>query len=268
MSLPWLGLKATVTAIYLFMLAPLLITAAVAFNSGNRSKFPPEGFSLRWWRAAAEPEWIDALLFSLKLGALTAAGAVLLGFPLAYGLGRLRFAGRSALQALTMAPLMLPALVTGMALLQFFFIAGLGNHVGLPALLAAHIAVALPLAVRTMGVTLASMPANLELAAASLGARPIVVKARILLPLVKNGVIAGGVFAFIHAFTDVNLSLFLSRPGQQPITVKILGYLEWGFGPTLAAVAIGTLVVPLLLVVVVERIGGLSDFLYGERRGG
>lgn len=268
MNLPWLGLKAAVAAIYGFMLAPLAITAAVSFNATNRSKFPPEGFSLRWWQAAAEQEWIDALLFSLKLGGLTALGSVLLGFPLAYGLSRLRFAGRSAIAALTMAPLMLPALVTGMALLQFFFTVGLGRHIGLPALLAAHIAVALPLAVRTMGVSLAAMPANLELAAGSLGAPPWVVKARILLPLVKNGVIAGGVFAFVHAFTDVNLSLFLSRPGQQPITVKILGYLEWGFGPTLAAVAIGTLVVPLLLVVAVERIGGLSDFLYGERRHG
>ena len=87
-----------------------------------------------------------------------------------------------------------------------------------------------------------------------------------MLPLIKTGVIAGAVFAFIHSFTDVNLSIFLARPGQVPITVKILGFLEFGFAPTLAAVAVITLLLPLVLVAVVERVSGLGDFLYGERQ--
>lgn len=248
------------------MLTPLLLTAAVSFNAGEQSRFPPHGFSLRWWAAALQPSWLDAIGFSLKLGLATAVISIALGLPLAYALVRLNFRGRTALVTLTVAPLMLPALVTGMAVLQFFYAAGLGGFVGLPALIAAHVVVALPLAVRTIVVSLYNMPGNLENAAASLGASPLKVQLRILLPLVKNGVIAGAVFAFIHAFTDVNISLFLSRPGQQPITVMILSHLEWGFGPTLAAVAIVTLIVPLLLIAAVERIGGLSDFLYAEGR--
>ena len=72
-------------------------------------------------------------------------------------------------------------------------------------------------------------------------------------------------FAFIHSFTDVNLSIFLARPGETPITVKILGFLEFGFAPTLAAVSVVTLLLPLALVAVVERVSGLGDFIYGER---
>jgi putative spermidine/putrescine transport system permease protein len=88
----------------------------------------------------------------------------------------------------------------------------------------------------------------------------------VTLPLIKSGVVAGAVFAFIHSFTDVNLSLFLARPGQQPITVKILGFLEFGFAPTLAAVSVITLIVPLVLVGVVQYFSGLGDFIYSERK--
>ena len=72
-------------------------------------------------------------------------------------------------------------------------------------------------------------------------------------------------FAFVHSFTDVNLSLFLGRPGEQPITVKILGFLEFGFAPTLAAVSVITLLLPLVLVAIVQRVSGLGDFLYADR---
>ena len=104
------------------------------------------------------------------------------------------------------------------------------------------------------------------LAAASLGATRLATLRHVVLPLVKTGVIAGAVFAFIHSFTDVNLSVFLARPGEVPITVKILGFLEFGFAPTLAAVAVITLLLPLVLVTIVERVSGLGDFIYGERK--
>jgi putative spermidine/putrescine transport system permease protein len=84
-------------------------------------------------------------------------------------------------------------------------------------------------------------------------------------PLTKSGIIAGAVFAFVHSFTDVNLSLFLVRPGEQPITIKILGFLEFGFAPTLAAVSVITLILPLVLVAIVEKVSGLGDFIYGAR---
>ncbi len=69
---PWALLCTVVAFVYLFSLGPILITAAVSFNQTNRSFFPPRGFSLRWWERAFAPEWIDPLLFSLKLGSLTA----------------------------------------------------------------------------------------------------------------------------------------------------------------------------------------------------
>ena len=262
---PWAFLCTAVTLVYVFSLAPILITAAVSFNATNRSFFPPRGFSLRWWERAWAPEWIDPLLFSLKLGSLTAILSTLLALPLAFALYRYRFRGREALVALTLGPLMLPTLVTGVALLQFLQTIGLREYIGFAALLIGHVVICMPFAVRTVAVSLHTLPPNVELAAASLGATRWRTLRHVVFPLIKSGVVAGAVFAFIHSFTDVNLSIFLARPGELPITVKILGFLEFGFAPTLAAVSVITLLLPLILVVIVQRVSGLGDFIYGDR---
>jgi len=262
---PWAALRGVVVFVYVFMLGPILITAAVSFNESNRSQFPPRGFSLQWWGRALSPEWIDPLVFSLKLGLAAAVISTLLAMPLAFALARHRFRGRDAMVALTLGPLMLPALVTGVGLLQLFQYAGLREYIGFTALLVGHVVICLPFAVRTVAISLHTLPPNLELAAASLGASRWRTLWHVVFPLIKSGIVAGAVFAFVHSFTDVNLSLFLVRPGEVPITVKILGFLEFGFAPTLAAVSVITLLLPLVLVAVVERLTGLGDFIYGER---
>jgi putative spermidine/putrescine transport system permease protein len=160
---------------------------------------------------------------------------------------------------------MLPTLVTGVALLQLFQLTGLREYIGFTALLVGHVVICMPFAVRTVAISLSTLPPNMELAAASLGATRWATLWHVVFPLIKTGLIAGAVFAFIHSFTDVNLSIFLAKPAQIPITVKILGFLEYGFAPTLAAVAVVTLLLPLALVAVIERVSGLGDFIYGER---
>lgn len=268
MSGAWMALRAVVGVVYLFMLGPILITATVSFNATNRSLFPPQGFSLRWWERALSSEWLDPLFFSLKLAAVASLLATALALPLAFALARQTFRGRGALLALTMGPLLLPALVTGVGLLQAFQYVGLREYIGLPALVVGHVVICLPFSVRTIAISLQGLSPNVERAAASLGAPPWRTQAHVVLPLIKNGIVAGAVFAFIHSFTDINLSLFLARPGETPINVKILGFLEFGFAPTLAAVSVLTVAVPLVVVVAVQRMTGLGDFLYAENRRG
>src|ERR671935_2624856 len=101
---PWGALRAVVIFIYVFMLGPIVITAAVSFNQSNRSQFPPRGFSLQWWQKAFSAEWVDPLVFSFKLGCLAALLSTLLALPLAFALTRYRFRGRAAIAALTLGP--------------------------------------------------------------------------------------------------------------------------------------------------------------------
>lgn len=260
---PWSALVAVVGLIYAFIFVPILITATVSFNTVNQSKFPPIGFSLRWWAEALTTRWLQPLGFSVELATLAALFTALLSLPLAFGLVRLRFPGRDLLAALSLGPLVLPALVTGIALLQLLQLAGLGFLFGLPALLIGHVVICLPFGVRTIAISLRAMPPRVEQAALSLGASPARVFLLVTLPLIKSGLFAGMVFAFIQSFTDYSVSLFLARPGTQPISVTILGFLEFGFTPTLAAVAVVTLVVPFVLILAVQRFFRIGDFIYG-----
>ena len=153
-KVPWLSLKILVALIYLFIFLPVLITAAVSFNEANRSRFPPVGFSLGWWQEAFDAEWLDPLVFTLRLAFLTALTASILGTPLAFAFVRHRFPGREALLTLSLGPLFLPALVTSIGLLQFLHVAGLGNFLGFWALLVGHVVISLPFTVRTIAISL------------------------------------------------------------------------------------------------------------------
>lgn len=262
--LPWTLLKIVVACIYLFMLGPILITASVAFNRDNRSYFPPRGFSLQWWGATFGPEWLQPLLFSLELASLVALISACAGVPLAFAFQRYEFPGKALLRAITLGPLILPSLVTGIALLQFLSLIGLGSWMGFWALLIGHVVICLPFSVRTVAISLAAMPGSVEPAAASLGASPWAVLRHVTLPLAAPGAVAGMIFAFVHSFDDVNLSLFIARPGERPLTITILAYLDFGFGPTLAAVSILSMLIPLALVALFGRFVGIGDFLYQE----
>lgn len=265
---PWHALSATAAIVYGFIFAPILVTAAVSFNAANQSRFPPVGFSLRWWRDALDPRWLQPLAFSMELAAASAFVATILGVGLAFGLVRHRFPGRDLVATLSLGPLALPALVTGIALLQLLNLVGIGSLYGFPALVIGHVVICLPFTVRTTAISLQAMPPRVEHAAYSLGATPISALFRVTLPLIKSGVFAGAVFAFIQSFTDYSVSLFLSKPGASTISVTILGFLDYGFTPTLAAVAVITMVVPLVLIALVQHYFRVGDFIYGSSKHG
>ncbi len=262
---PWTLLRVTVAAIYLFILGPIAITAAVSFNATNRSFFPPRGFSLRWWGEAFSPQWIQPLLFSLELAALTAIVATAVGVPLAFAFQRYEFPGKTIIRTITLGPLILPTLVTGIALLQFLTVIGLGRWLGYWALLIGHVIICLPFSVRTIAISLQAMPGSVEQAATNLGAGPLAVLRYVTFPLIMPGIFAGMAFAFIHSFTDINMSLFIARPGQRPVTVAIMSFLDFGFAPTLAALSILSLLIPLVLVALLGRFVGIGNFLYQEQ---
>lgn len=262
---PWTLLKAVVAAIYLFILGPILITAAVSFNESNRSFFPPRGFSLKWWGEAFAPQWVQPLMFSLELAALTAIVATAIGVPLAFAFQRYDFPGKTIIRTVTLGPLILPTLVTGIALLQFLTVIGLGRWLGYWALLIGHVIICLPFSVRTIAISLQAMPGSVEQAAANLGAGPLAVLRYVTLPIIMPGVFAGMAFAFIHSFTDINMSLFIAKPGQRPVTVAIMSFLDFGFAPTLAALSILSLLIPLVLIAILGRFVGIGNFLYQEQ---
>lgn len=158
--------------------------------------------SLRWYREALSDEWLPALRLSLSIALVAVAAATIGGFG-AFAIARYRFPGRSALQAFLLSPLAVPAIITGVAVLQFLTLINLQVILGLPALILAHVAVTMPFAVRMILVSLFNLDENLERAAQNLGARRWQTFWRVTLPLLKPGIFAGMTFAFVISFNNV-----------------------------------------------------------------
>lgn len=241
----------------LFLLGPLAVIVALSFTSTEYLRFPPTGFSLRWYVAfLGDWTYVDAFKASLLLAAGSAIGAVLFGVPAALGLARGRFPGRNALALFFTSPLILPQVVIGAAMLASLSVIGLVQT--WTGLLIAHIVIVLPYVIRTVAATLAGFDRSVEEAALDLGASPPVTFFTVTLPLIKQGVIAGGLFAFIISWINVEVSMFLTSARLLTIPVKLFNYIQYNVDPLIAAVSAATIYLALVIVILIDVTVGLE----------
>lgn len=253
------GLRLGVGAIYAFLLLPLVIVVAAAFNAGNYFTFPPQGFSLKWFaNFFRRREFLEALRLSIELGIWTAALSTVAGTLAAIILVRGRFRGRDFFNAYVTSPLLLPQILTGVALLQYFSLLGLAHTYW--ALLIGHVVVTTPYVVRTVSATLYNFDLALEEAAQSLGASPVRAFLEVTLGIIKPGVVAGAIFAFAISFDNFTISLFLTSPGLTPLPIELFAYLKYSFDPTAAAVSAVAIGITLVLMLLIARFMGLEEF--------
>lgn len=259
-------LPGAVTLVYCFLLAPIAIVVIAAFNSGEYLRFPPEGFSLRWFvQFANTGPLVRAFEFSLRLAVYATLASTVLGTTAALFVVRHARRWRDSLRLLLVAPLQFPAILTGIALLIFFYATGLGTR-GMRALLVGHTLVCLPYVFLTVSTVLVGFDRSLEEAARSLGAGPLVTFWRITLPLIKGGLISGALFAFITSFDQFPISLLLISVGNTPLPIQLFDYLRFSFNPTVAAVSTVSILLSVIIVVLIERLVGLESVYWGGPR--
>jgi putative spermidine/putrescine transport system permease protein len=243
--------------VYAFVLAPIAVVLVSSLTAAEYTSFPPHGLSLRWYAAIPDhPEFLDSFRVSLVVAFLAGAMATVLGTLAALALVRHRFAGRDALNTLFLSPLMLPAVILGIALLQFYTLTGIMRTPF--SLVCGHLVITVPYVVRLVGASLAGFDRTLELAALNLGATPAQAFRRITLPLIAPGVAAGGAFATIISFDDVSIALFLASPTAVTLPVRIFSYIEQTFDPLVTAVCSVLIVATAAAIVVIERSVGLG----------
>lgn len=244
-------------AAYGFLAAPIAVVIAISFTAGDTLAFPPEGLSWRWFAyLAGRDEFVTAALTSLQIAALASIGAVLLGIPAALALVRMRFGGKAVIESILMGPMVLPGIITGVALLQYFTATGLLRS--FERLVLAHLVICLPYAIRSVSASLRGIDPALEEASRTLGANPRRTFFTIVLPLLRPGVIAALVFAFVTSFDNVVVSIYLIGADTVTLPIRILTYLEWQFDPSIAAISTILVLVTVSLVVVVESVTGVS----------
>jgi putative spermidine/putrescine transport system permease protein len=243
---------------YAFLLSPLAVVTVLSFSSGQYLTFPPPGVSLRWYAALlASGPVLDAAGKSVLLALLVTLVAVLTGFPAALAVAR---GGAPAWVAGALSlPLLLPTLVIGLALLMV--LQPLGLLATWPGLALGHLMVVLPFVVRLLVTAFSTLPADLEDAAATLGARPLAAFLFVTLPLAAPGAVAAATLAFLLSFDETVISLFLVGPRLTTLPVTLFHYAESRVDPMLAALAVTLIVLTLGIVLVVDRLVGVTRAL-------
>jgi putative spermidine/putrescine transport system permease protein len=226
-----------------YILLPMVFVVWLAFFVQEITSFPPEGYSLKWFRAIpGNDRFVSGFLLSLEVAVVATAIGLTVGIPAAVCLVRGRFTGREAVNNLLLLPLIVPGIVLGIALYVFYVEAEMRTDWpilgSLGGLITGHVLLAIPWTVRLITASLVGMDRSVEEAAQSLGADRLTTFRRITLPAILPGIVAATLFGFIASFGNLEMSLFLVGPGRTTLPIAILQYLEWKIDPTIAAVSV------------------------------
>lgn len=239
----------------LFLAVPLLLVMPLAFNDGSFLNYPMDGFSLRWFREVISGgQWpgyfvnslrvaFGAMVLGLLVGGLAATGVMLTGRVM-----------QIVLSALFISPLVIPSIVLGVAFAYSYGRFGLtGSYLGL---VVAHAILGAPLVFLSIMTSLRGLDADLDLAAASLGASRWHRFRHVTLPLAIPGFLAGGLFAFTTSFDEVVVALFLASPESTTLPVALFAGLRDRLQPTIVVVALLLSLVSLVLLGLLSRLQG------------
>ena len=247
----WCGL------VVAFALAPAIVVAIASFSDTAFVTFPPEGWSLRWYRALLDnQDFIDSFRFSATLALVTAILATAIGFFVAYAIVHRDFWGKSALESFFFAPVAIPGVVLGLGLLQLFSSAGI--RPSLWTLLLGHLLVTVPFAIRIVGASLVSLDRDLPKAARSLGCSPVRALLIVTLPLIRVGLFGSLIFCAILSFDEVALSIFLSGVEATPLSVRLYSYTEQTTTPLINAASTVLILIGLVSLAVIDRTIGIE----------
>ena len=247
----------------LFLVAPLVVTALMAFDArGYLGPMPPPSLSLRWFaRLLSQDALAAGLRTSLKLALLSAGLSTAIGSAAAIALDRIGFPGQGLLTSMFLSPLVVPPVVIGFALLLALSQAGVES--GFWRLLCGHVIITLPYTIRATLGSLVGRDLSLTEAALVLGATERQAFWSVTLPLIRTGIVTGAIFAFAVSLDDVAVSTFLTDPTTTTLPVALVSAMRASFDLTIAAAAVLLMTLTALLILVLDRTVGF-DRLIGE----
>jgi len=247
-----------------FIVAPLLMVVWVAFTPEGYLALPLTRFSLRWFVAILDSDFIPAFWNSLILGVMSATLSLALAVPAAVAIVRHRFPGRDAIAAFFLAPLMVPHLIIGVSMLRFVSVMGFGGS--WITLTASHVLIIFPFAFRLALAALVGFERPVEWAAISLGADTGTVWRRITLPIIMPGLAGGWILAFLQSFDELTMTIFMATPGTTTLPVRMYQYLSDNIDPLIASVSAALIIFSVAVMALIERLWGLDRLLSGKGR--
>ena len=290
------------TAIFVFLVAPILVVLPLSFNvepyftfTEKMLSFDPAGYSLRWYDSLLTdgmlaPEiareggwwsdlwknstWVKAAKNSLIIGFWATILATSLGTLAALGLSRPEMPYRRVIMAVLISPMIVPIIIIATGL--YFFYSSPCGLIGLdcgrltatyPGIIMAHATLGIPFVIITVTATLSGFDQSLIRASASLGANPRTTFFKVILPLILPGVISGALFAFVTSFDEVVAVLFIAGPEQQTIPRQMWNGIREAISPAILAVATILVIFSITLLATVELLRRRSERLRGVTPG-
>ena len=235
-------LPVTSTLGFAFLYAPILSLVVFSFNANKLvtvwSGFSTQAYVDLW----ADDKLLPAALLSLQIGAIAASIALVLGTLCAVALVRFkRFRGRTILQGTVSAPLVMPDVITGLALLLLFVameqIIGWPRGRGMLTIIIAHATFCTAYVTVVVQSRLSDFDYSLEEAAMDLGASPVRVFFDITLPIIAPALISGWLLAFTLSLDDLVIASFVSGPGASTLPIVIFSKVKLGVSPEVNALA-------------------------------
>ncbi|HEY9696058.1 MAG TPA: ABC transporter permease [Trichocoleus sp.] len=231
---PWfLGIWTGV--VFAFLYLPIAVLVLMSFNDSRILSLPFKGVTLHWYQTAFADRALQmALINSLKVAFAATLLATLFGLLAAFTIYRYQFFGKTAFRIALNLPILLPGIVTGIAMLAY--LSDLGFELSLLTVVLGHAVFGLPVALGPILTRLSQFPRSLEEAAYDLGAKPARVFIDILFPYIRSALLAGSLLAFTLSFDEVIVTIFLT--GQDnTLPMEIWGRLRTNITPEIAAVA-------------------------------
>ncbi|MBT2207862.1 ABC transporter permease [Actinomadura sp. NEAU-AAG7] len=257
-ALHW-SLLGVVTLVFAFLVIPILIVVLESFNSADYLSFPLEGWSLHHYRRFfADSAWVEATLLSARIALLAAVIATVVGTVAAWGLARSTSRGKGLVFALLYSPLVIPIIVLAMS---YYFTFADYKLIGQWQMVAvAYSVMGIPYVLVSVSSALQQFDPELENAARTLGAGMTRTLLRITLPSLTSAISAGALFAFVIAFDEAVIILFVAGNDSVTLARKLWDSVRYDLTPTLAvagtiliAVCVGLFCLSELIKTIRER---------------
>jgi spermidine/putrescine transport system permease protein len=205
--------------VYAFLYLPLIVVVLYSFNGDSINSWPIHHWSFGAYNTLAnDTDLTQSIKNSLYVSSFAVSAAMVLGTAAALGFHQLRLPGKEIFNFTVVLPIVLPGIVTGIAMLTLF--TDLNYNLSLTTIIAGHITFCIVLVYNSVRARLTRVPPQLAEAARDLGANPLRTFWHITLPSIRTAVISGTLLAFTLSFDEVVVSFFLAgRQNTLPLEI-------------------------------------------------
>ncbi len=243
--------------VYLFLLLPLVVVILSAFGTTEHVTFPPKGFTTRWFtEALGNAQFRDSLWITLKLSVVSVAIATVLGVMVSLYFWKSEGRGRAVFESIFTAPIIVPTVISAVAFLIYFSAFSFIDTFWKLAL--AYIVIEIPYIIRSVTASLSTLDASFEEASLVLGARPLKTLFRVTLPCIRSGISVGAIFAFIVAFDESVIVMFIRNARTITYPLRLYSYITQSFTPLVSALATLFIVLTFALIYFLDKRIGIG----------